>query len=123
MPTSPPHTCAYPGCPEGVRAGGGAYCDAHRQEGDKARANRHSRGYGNKWAKISRYYLAHHPVCCDPYDRHKGQVVASKHTDHIKPKSRGGKDEWKNFQPLCHSCHTYKTFHIERVGGGKSSER
>jgi 5-methylcytosine-specific restriction protein A len=116
MPTRPPRACTFPGCPSTV-TGRGGYCQEHRGAVDEARGNRHARGYGNEWAKISRYYLAHHPVCADPYNRHVGEVVASKHTDHIVPKAAGGRDEWSNFQALCHSCHSYKTFVVERERG------
>ena len=117
MPTSPPHTCAVPGCPNSVPAGGGAYCQGHRGEGDKARGSRHQRGYDNRWYKISRYYLAHHPVCADPYNRHSRMTVAATVTDHVVPRAQGGRDVWENFQPLCASCHAYKTFNVERVRG------
>ena len=114
MPISPPHTCASPSCPAMVQAGQGSYCPAHKKDKDKGRGNRHERGYGNDWAKISAYYLKHHRVCVDPFSRHVGRVVASAHTDHVIAKAAGGRDEWDNFQALCASCHSYKTFVIER---------
>ena len=122
MPTSPPHACIVPGCPRGVLHGEGAYCEEHKPVRDEGRGNRHQRGYGNAWAKVSRYYLARHPICCDPYGRHAGRVVAATQTDHIIPKAQGGTNEESNLQGLCRSCHTYKTFNVERVRGVKSSE-
>lgn len=117
MPSSPPTACLMPGCPNTVASGQGAYCKGHRGEGDKGRGNRHERGYGNAWGKVSRRYLRHHPVCCDPYDRHPQVVTPSYATDHIKPRAAGGGDEWANFQALCKSCHAYKTLVIERERG------
>lgn len=121
MPHKPGHTCAAPGCPAIVEAGSGSCCPAHKGATRKTRPSAAAQGYGRKWATVSRYYLAHHRICVDPYNRHPNVVTPSAHTDHIVPKSQGGKDTWENFQALCASCHTYKTMKYDRPGSAASS--
>lgn len=68
-------------------------------------------------------YKLLHPFCVDIYNRHKGQVRATQHVDHIK-RTTGADDPqfWNpaNHQGLCASCHSWKTVHVD---GGLGHER
>jgi 5-methylcytosine-specific restriction protein A len=79
------------------------------------RLSAHQRGYGARWRKHRKIFLANHPVCSDPYHRHPNQIRPATDDDHIIAKRRGGKDGEENEQALCHSCHSYKT-RLEMAG-------
>lgn len=113
MPTRARHGCKYPGCPNLVD-GGGAYCSQHRGEGDRERGSAASRGYGATWKRYRKMYLARHPLCTDPYERHVGRVVLATDVDHIVPLRAGGGNQESNLQSLCHECHTYKTLVLKQ---------
>ena len=74
-----------------------------------SRASAHRRGYGRRWEKLARCYLAQHPLCVDPFGDHAGRVVPAECVDHIVPRSRGGTDDLPNLQSLCARCHSKKT--------------
>ena len=103
-----------PGCPE-YRAPGAKYCTRHaaqfaEQEQDR-RGTSSERGYGGRWARYRRMYLAAHPICVKC---RRGAVDV----DHIVAVS--GPDDplfWEesNHQALCHSCHSEKT--VKENGG------
>lgn len=63
-----------------------------------------SRLYTRKWHKVARGFLARHPVCA---------VCGAPATevDHIVPHRGDPAVFWdaKNWQPLCHQCHSRKT--------------
>ncbi|MHB8303615.1 MAG: HNH endonuclease [Acidobacteriaceae bacterium] len=75
------------------------------------------RGYGARWQKTSRAYLAAHPLCVDPYQAHRARAVAATQTDHIVPHRGDMQLFWNhdNWQPLCAQCHSRKT--AEEDGG------
>jgi 5-methylcytosine-specific restriction protein A len=77
------------------------------------RATSAQRGYGRRWRKLRKSYLARHPVCVECLDG--GYVVQATQVDHIVPLSRDGTVEECNLQALCTSCHSRKTV---REGGG-----
>ena len=123
MPSLPPHPCKAPGCGAVVSSGGGSYCAAHQPAGAGGDMDRRKsaarRGYGRRWQALRRRVLSEQPVCCDPYNRHPGEVVPAVDVDHIVRKRDGGKNERSNLQGLCHACHSYKTSAIEgRRGRG-----
>lgn len=80
-----------------------------------ARRNAAQRGYGHRWRKESKAYLAVHPWCVNLGE---GCTRLATLVDHITP-HRGDQalfDDMKNWQPLCSHCHnTYKQ-RIETAG-------
>ena len=117
MGTQGSRPCKAPGCPRTVR-GEARYCNRHadqaiedRRQHDARRGTAAQRGYGSKWQKRRRLFLALHPLCCDPHTRHPGVTVAANVVDHIKPHRGDEKLFWdaSNLQPLCKPCHDAKT--------------
>ena len=120
MPREPLKPCSYPGCRLLVR--GGNRCEKHRKreqrEYDRQRGSAAKRGYGRRWRRYRKAFLARHPVCVVCHD-------VAKHVDHIQPVS--GPDDllfWEssNHQALCASCHNAKTMREQGGGGRKFSE-
>lgn len=121
LPSRPKRPCKHPGCPALVDAGKG-YCDKHRQDTrqyDRQRGTASQRGYGYRWQKYRKQFLARNPLCreCEK----QGQVKAATDVDHIQAVT--GPDDplfWEpsNHQALCHECHSAKTAR-ENGGFGK----
>lgn len=111
MPTRGPRVCSRPGCRE--VAATGRYCTdcttVVQTQSDERRGTAASRGYGRRWRRESKAYLAEHPLCA----RHQraGKVRAASLVDHVRP-HRGDmalfwdKDNWES---LCKTCHDHKT--------------
>lgn len=114
--------CAHPGCT--AWATHGSYCDKHyaewqerRQrmrneardkylkECDSRRANANARGYNSAWNKARVTFLKTHPICACC-----GKPATE--VDHIVPHKGDQKLFWntQNWQPLCHECHSRKTY-------------
>lgn len=103
MPALPKRPCRQPGCPALVTTG---YCPAHAHASREARPSACKRGYGRRWQRYRRAYLAQHPIC------RRCLRAAAEHVDHVVPVS--GPDDprfWDsaNHQGLCPSCHSEKT--------------
>lgn len=99
--------CSHPGCSALTSKG---RCENHSGPSastPKAWAttttSSSARGYGSRWRKLRALKLAEQPVC-EACRRAMATTV-----DHIKPKARGGGDEWENLQSLCDPCHKAKT--------------
>lgn len=123
MPVRAKHPCHHPGCTALVERG--RYCDEHQPHVEERRGTSAQRGYGYRWQRLRRMFLAAHPLCADPFGDHQrdGVVVAATDVDHIVPRTRGGTDDESNLQQLCHSCHSRKTNAEDGggwVGGRKS---
>ena len=105
--------CKAPGCPELVDVGeGGGYCDKHRGLRTAVAPPRESaseRGYGRAWQKARKGFLRSHPFCAECLKA--GRYVKATDVDHIIPHHGDAKLFWniRNWQPLCHSCHSKKT--------------
>lgn len=117
MPLRAPSTCRKPGCPGLFRNGVCTVCGPKRgspeeriaqQKLDRERGSSASRGYGYNWRKLREIILSENPLCVECLKH--GQVVSATDVDHIIPKRDGGGDTLENLQPLCHECHSRKTF-------------
>ena len=118
MPWKPPKPCSAPGCGELTHD---RYCPAHarqaRRQADAHRGSASKRGYGRRWQKLRKAFLASNPICA-LCPRPATEV------DHIVAKAKGGDDKWSNLQALCKPCHARKTaqedgsFGRPRRGGG-----
>lgn len=112
MPRRPKRMCTWPGCRRLVH---GSRCSEHvkraRRESDRQRPSASRRGYGRRWQRYARWFLAEHPICVKCGE-------PSEQVDHIQAVS--GPDDplfWdpSNHQGLCAPCHSGKT-RLERSG-------
>lgn len=80
------------------------YCEEHRSDRDRFRKSSRERGYDSRWAKYSKWFLVHNPICA--ICSRAATVV-----DHIIPHKGNYELFWdpKNHQPLCKHCHDVKT--------------
>lgn len=113
--------CASPGCRD-FAITGQRFCAKHisaykaeRQQTDRQRGTRTERGYSNAWLKASKTFLIVHPLCAEC--QRMGRVTPATEVDHIIPHKGNKKLFWdtKNWQPLCHTCHSRKT--VKEDGG------
>ena len=110
MPYAAPRPCRQPGCGAVTNDG---YCPAHkrasRKRSDARRGGGTARGYGWRWRKARKAYLAAHPLCvaCEA----EGRTVAATEVDHIEPHRGDQVLFWRrgNWQALCKSHHSRKT--------------
>lgn len=104
--------CQYPGCRE-YATRGSCYCEAHAKQYENTK-NRHriskcKQGYGRRWEKAREAFLIENPLCVE-CQKH-GRYTPATEVDHIIP-HRGDQNlfwDRKNWQSLCHSCHSKKT--------------
>ena len=109
-PMAPARPCAYSGCRTLVR--GAARCPEHQQQErcrlEERRGSAASRGYGYRWYKARRAFLAHssHMWCAIC-----GFPTAAVEVDHIRPHRGDARLFWdqRNWQGICKSCHSRKT--------------
>lgn len=95
----------------------GGYCSKHKREPKpENRPSAFKRGYTGKWRKVSKFYLAKHPLCVEC--EKQGLVTLATDVDHIKPHKGDKTLFWdkNNWQALCHSCHSKKT--VKEANGG-----
>ena len=106
MPTKPKRPCKHPGCP---RLTNDRYCDQHAKLHTSDRAGAVERGYGSRWQKARKQFLAGHPLCAEC--QRAGKLTSATVVDHIKPHRGDAVLFWeeKNWQPLCKKCHDRKT--------------
>lgn len=126
MPSKPLKPCAYPGCHRLVTSG---RCAVHRRLSQPTPAKREMDKRYNRaaWLRARDAWLEDHPYCVECGSPEK------LHVDHSIPHRGDWQLFWdtSNWQTLCHSCHSKKTYREERVsnnvvlvcgppGGGKS---
>lgn len=72
------------------------------------------RGYGGRWQRFAKAFLAAHPLCviCE----REGRVTGAEVVDHVKPHKGDMELFWQrgNHQPLCVRCHNSKTQREDR---------
>ena len=108
MPSKPKIPCKHPGCPALV-ASGQRYCEKHRGMHPEESRSSTKRGYGSRWQRARKIFLAAHPLCVECLK--EGKYVKATDVDHIIPHRGDEKLLWdvSNWQPLCHRHHSIKT--------------
>lgn len=73
------------------------------------RPNAHARGYGIRWQRYRKAYLARHPLCVECQS--EGRTVAATVVDHVIPHRGDMGRFWDpcNHQSLCKQHHDAKT--------------
>lgn len=112
MPSCFLRPCIHPGCRK-YAVKGESYCENHlklvKSARERFRLSAYQRGYDSRWAKARKAYLTAHPLCVECLK--SGTITPATDVDHIIP-HKGDKtlfwDE-KNWQALCHECHSRKT--------------
>lgn len=114
MPNAPPKPCKQPGCRALTTSG--AYCESHKKQKQKQvdaeRGSSSQRGYGYRWQKVSKAFLAAHPLCqCPECKEGELQLFPSQVVDHIIPHGGDMKLFWdsSNWQAMYKPHHDKKT--------------
>lgn len=109
MATKIGKTCNVPGC-AGI-AYRNQYCDKHQHLYKQSKYST-TKSYGNEWRKISKQFLAKHPICeiCGV-----NKAVLS---HHIVERADGGSDDEENLLACCSMCHN-KIHANDKLNGGK----
>lgn len=117
MTTKIPRPCRHGGCMTLTTEG---YCDKHKADMNPKRDSSSARLYGHKWRKESKQFLASHPYCAEC--ARQGRRTLATEVDHIKPHRGNLKLFWdrKNWQGLCHCCHSTKTAKEDGGFGNKA---
>jgi 5-methylcytosine-specific restriction enzyme A len=110
--TTAPRPCLHAGCPELVPGG---YCPRHATLGS-LQAPAVARGYGHRWADVSRAYRRKHPTCERCHERPSALVH---HKDGLGPLGPRGL-EWNNLEAVCRRCHTAAHRELGRTQGASS---
>jgi 5-methylcytosine-specific restriction protein A len=89
------------------------YCASCAAEGagKDQRPSAAKRGYGARWQKASKAYLAAHPIAVDWFGEHNGVLYPAEETDHIVPHRGDMMLFWDsdNWQGLTKRDHSRKT--------------
>ena len=104
----PKRPCACPTCTALVDIKD-RYCAIHKPSQVDTRPSAYQRGYDHKWQRASKRFLSEHPFCEECLKQ--GKITLATDVDHKKP-HKGNKAlfwDMKNWQSLCHSCHSKKT--------------
>jgi 5-methylcytosine-specific restriction enzyme A len=119
MPTAAKRPCRSSRCRNLTASG---YCEACRSKGagSEVRKTAAQRGYGYRWQKASKAYLAAHPIAVDWFKEHDGRIYAAEVVDHIIPHKGNMNLFWdrNNWQGLTRIDHSRKTA-IEDGGFGR----
>lgn len=112
MPERMPRPCSTPGCRELTTQG---KCGQHKKEEskryDSQRGTAHQRGYGGRWVKYRRWFLARRPICECKECKESGRILPATVVDHIKPHKGNYELFWdpNNHQAMAKRCHDKKT--------------
>ena len=115
MPLAPKRRCPKPYCKNYQP------CPVHSNY-RTPRAKEHMAMYNDRrWKAYRLMYLAVHPLCCNPFDRH-GPYEAATVVDHIKAHQGDYELFWsaENHRALCGSCNS---FAAAKYQGGFGNER
>lgn len=112
-----PKTCCYPGCERPALLVG--RCAIHFP-GYKPMWSPYKTSW---WRTARRHFIAKHPFCADPFDRHL-KLARADEVDHIV-RHNLNLDlfmDLSNLQSLCRECHDIKTG-VEYMGSTKRAKR
>jgi 5-methylcytosine-specific restriction protein A len=87
-----------------------------KAELDRLRPSASARGYGSRWRRARRAFLARYPLCAACQDH--GRLVPATTVDHVVP-HRGDQDlfwDERNWAAMCKRCHDAKTAREGRWG-------
>ena len=85
----------------------GARCTDHARIYEQhRRPDRHARGYGADWVRLSQSIIERDYHTCQL--QRLGCTGLATTTDHLIPKSRGGTDDPSNLVAACHACNSGK---------------
>jgi 5-methylcytosine-specific restriction protein A len=111
MPIAVSKICRAPGC--GRIAASNGYCIAHqgyarqqRRESPRQAAVDDFRSSA-AWKRFRSWFVAQHPLCCDPFGAHKDEAEPTQQVHHVIGLSENidlGLAE-DNARPLCTRCH------------------
>ena len=108
IPHKAPTPCKYPRCPGITQE---VYCAKHQNQTEhhyeKVRGSAASRGYGYRWQKYRKQFLAENPLCINFKECHHVAVLV----DHKRPSRGDSPLFWDpdNHQAMCKACHDTKT--------------
>lgn len=107
MKSEIPRPCRHGGCNNLTTEG---YCEKHTADRYKTRKSSAQRGYGYKWRKAREQHLRLYPFCEECKRQGRSAELATD-VDHITPHKGDSILFWdpRNWQSLCHSCHSHKT--------------
>ncbi|MBT3142904.1 HNH endonuclease [Ruegeria litorea] len=131
----PRKVCVAAGCDDLALAGLSYCADHERRRKDRLKEKRAkaqtseaavtSRALyaDQRWVRASKAFLRCNPLCADCAEL--GAVEVATDVDHITPHKGNRKLFWdrKNWQALCHPCHSRKTAHEVFHGKGGVSEK
>lgn len=108
MPYKHKTPCRQPGCPN-LCEPGKQYCPEHMKIHPEETRSASGRGYGRRWQKASKAFLASHPFC-EECLKH-GIYTKATVVDHVVPHRGDLKLFWdrNNWCALCKKCHDRKT--------------
>ncbi len=114
MPTSAPHACGTPRCPNLAPAGKprcGSCSTSHETKDRARRGSSAERGYGSRWQKYRLRFLAEHPLCLECSEEQPPRVTAATVVDHVKAHKGDPVLMWdpKNHRPACKPHHDRRT--------------
>jgi 5-methylcytosine-specific restriction enzyme A len=97
--------CAEPGCPKLILFG--ARCPEHKRQHNRQRelqrGDRHERGYGSEWTKLSREIIRRDEGIC-----YLCGLPGADTADHVVAKARGGSDDPSNLRAAHRACNSAK---------------
>lgn len=101
--------CRHPRCLTRVSSHQRYLCDEHLKNKWKLESKRVDDKFyqTSTWRKFSAAFKRANPFC--KLCKDMGRTSRSQVTDHIVPRSQGGKPyDFNNLQALCHQCHNRK---------------
>lgn len=113
--------CNASGCGKRITKDDKGRCSEHKRRYQSYRKNK-AQQYGHQWRKTRKAFLERYPICarCAMI---AGQVIPADVVDHMEYLTDNSDHTqihcFDNLAPLCHSCHSLKTVHIDGLWGSE----